>query len=409
MASRSMRQSTRCLYELDCMKRLFVSVFVLVLFVSGAELVSADEEAAAQKLVSVTMKTADETTQTIIGRVLFKAPDSGLLVETREGRLWTVTPDILVATKETDTTFEYRSNEEFGEHLQHELAQAGVASGSVIHSTEHYVICSTAGKPYALWAGQMLERLFKAFRTYWKSRGFEMPEPNSPMPVLILADRAEFAKLAIFDKTPGSAKGNGYFLITANRIVLFDLTNSAGQQAAKTISDIQRRVQKIPGNVGVVVHEATHQIAFNTDLHKRYADNPIWMTEGMAMYFETPDLRSRRGWSTIGRVNSSRLARYLDYIRKRKQGTSLAAIVQNSERFTKAETALDAYAESWAVTHYLIKTKNRNYAQYLAGIAAKPRFRWDSDESHLKEFEQAFGDIDQLDKKVQAFAKRLKR
>ena len=39
MASRSMRQSTRCLYELDCMKRLFVSVFVLVLFVSGAELV----------------------------------------------------------------------------------------------------------------------------------------------------------------------------------------------------------------------------------------------------------------------------------------------------------------------------------------------------------------------------------
>ena len=54
----------------------------------------------------------------------------------------------------------------------------------------------------------------------------------------------------------------------------------------------------LPGVTVTVIHEATHQIAFNCGLHTRYADNPLWLTEGMALYFETPDLRSRSGWRT---------------------------------------------------------------------------------------------------------------
>ena len=131
------------------------------------------------------------------------------------------------------------------------------------------------------------------------------------------------------------------------------------------------------------------------------------MTEGMAMYFETPDLSSRRGWTTIGRVNSARLAQYMDYVKKRKQQTSIAEIVRDNKRFVNAETALDAYAESWAVTHYLIKSKNREYAKYVAEIAAKPRLQWDSAEQHVEEFEKAFGNIDELDKQVQAMARQL--
>jgi hypothetical protein len=390
------------------MNRLLIPGCLAAMMIGTLSACADEPESAQQPLVAVTIKNSDQSTQVVTGRVLKKASD-GLLLESRSGRLWTVTQDILVDSKETTQSFKPMSAEELGQHLQTELKASGVQAEGIIHSTEHYVICSTAGKPYAIWAGQMFERLFKAFRTYWKSRGFEMPEPASPMPVLILSNRTEFAKLAQFDKTPSSAQGNGYYLITANRIVLFDLTNGANQRPAKTVSDIQKRVQKIPGNVGVVVHEATHQIAFNTGLHKRYSDNPIWMTEGMAMYFETPDLRSRRGWSTIGRVNSSRLAQYLDYVKKRKKESSIADIVRDSKLFTSAETALDAYAESWAVTHYLIKKRNRDYSKYVANIASKPRLKWDSPEKHLEEFEQAFGDIDALDKKVQAFARRLAR
>ena len=49
--------------------------------------------------------------------------------------------------------------------------------------------------------------------------------------------------------------------------------------------------------VSTIVHEATHQIAFNCGLHTRLSDCPRWFSEGIAMYFETPDLRSAKGWN----------------------------------------------------------------------------------------------------------------
>jgi len=37
--------------------------------------------------------------------------------------------------------------------------------------------------------------------------------------------------------------------------------------------------------VSTIVHEATHQIAFNCGLHTRLSDCPVWFSEGIAMYF----------------------------------------------------------------------------------------------------------------------------
>ena len=45
--------------------------------------------------------------------------------------------------------------------------------------------------------------------------------------------------------------------------------------------------------MATIVHEATHQIAFNCGMQQRYADIPLWLCEGMAVYFEAPDLASK--------------------------------------------------------------------------------------------------------------------
>ncbi len=62
--------------------------------------------------------------------------------------------------------------------------------------------------------------------------------------------------------------------------------------------------------VATIIHEATHQIAFNSGLQTRFADIPLWVSEGIAVFFETPDLGSAKGWRTIGAVNTTRLARF---------------------------------------------------------------------------------------------------
>ena len=76
-------------------------------------------------------------------------------------------------------------------------------------------------------------------------------------------------------------------------------------------------------SVATIIHEATHQIAFNSGLQTRFADVPLWVSEGMAVFFETPDLQSAKGWRTIGAVNTTRLDRsFVSYL-PRGRPTSL--------------------------------------------------------------------------------------
>ena len=77
------------------------------------------------------------------------------------------------------------------------------------------------------------------------------------------------------------------------------------------MAEIKRRTAASAFNMATIVHEATHQIAFNSGLHVRFADNPLWLTEGMAMYFEGPDPDGGYDWKAIGELNRPRYDRFL--------------------------------------------------------------------------------------------------
>lgn len=360
-------------------------------------------------LIRVRLHDLSDKERTIEGRLLVRRKD-GILVEARSGRLWTIMSDrLLEETPVEEQQFSPLSREELGEHLKQELREAGIDSEFLVHSTDHYVICTDTSPAYAAWCGGLLERLHKAFGVFWNARKMEVREPEFPLPVVILKNKKEFAQLAAFDRTPGSAKGDGYFLVTGNRIVLYDLTATEQQAPAKTVADVFRRVQSVPGSVATVVHEATHQIAFNSGLHTRYADNPVWMTEGMAMYFETPDLKNRRGWQTIGRLNRHRKAQFLDFAAKRRKLDSLESLIGSDGRFRTPESQLDAYSEAWALSYFLIRTKPRQYTSWLQKIAAKSPLDFDSPQERLALFRSEFGeDLSRLDKQMLAFIRRQK-
>jgi len=160
--------------------------------------------------------------------------------------------------------------------------------------------------------------------------------------------------------------------------------------------------------VATIIHEATHQIAFNCGLHTRYADVPQWVSEGLAVFFETPDLRSSQGWRDIGGVSPSRLAQFRRYLTTRP-AESLQSLVQDDKRFRQAGTALDAYAEAWALQHYLITTRLSDYVRYLQKLSEKPVMIYDTPEERLAEFRQAFGDdLSALDADFLRYASALR-
>lgn len=367
-----------------------VATAIILLLCSAV--VPADRPPAA-RLHRVTFTDAKSVTRTIESRVLLEAQDGGLLLEGRDGRLWNVTPKQLQTHETTDEEFRPLAAESLGEQLAREVAELGIKTPAQVVVTKHYVICSTAGRVYAEWCGSLFERLHDAFHAYWNEAGLELHTPEFPLPAVVLKDRAEFAEFATKHDRPDAAQSPGYFSEPTNRIVLFDLTAGPNSTPAKTAGDIRRKLEASPFNVATMIHEATHQIAFNSGLHTRYADNPRWLTEGMAMFFETPDLESRAGWKTIGRTNAPRLRDFREVVRQKPEPVPLLELIRADGSFLQADEAKAAYAKSWALTFYLFKSRREAAVTYLKLVQNKPRLIADPPAERVRQFEAAFGEI----------------
>jgi hypothetical protein len=380
----------------------FIALFrttLLVVVFGVAECALGDE------LVQVTFTDSAKQARQVEGRILVKAVDGGILFEGRDGRLWNVTPDLLTSLEKKGKPFSPLSAEELGQQLQAEFGERF----SIIQ-TKHFVICSSADPRYARWCGTLFERLLTSFRKQWRRKETDLNPPALPFPAIVFSNQQEFAQYATQDagaETAASAKG--YYSIKSNRMVLYDLTAVLKGSRPKTPAEINTRLATSAFNVATIVHEATHQIAFNTGMHTRYADNPLWLTEGMAMYFETPDLKSKTGWKTAGKVNSKRNRRFCEFLANRRDPDSLSTLIQNDKRFTDGNTTSDAYAEAWALSHFLIRKKRKAYLDYLERISSKPRLIWDKPEQRLAEFKAVFGDdLEKLDRNFLRYMKRLR-
>src|SRR3972149_1521792 len=244
------------------------------------------------------------------GRLLVEAQDGGLLLMARDGVLWAIQPQELIKHTSDDAPFEPYTRDEMAKSL---LAQ--LPDNFQVYQTTHYLIFFDTSRAYAQWCGSLFERLYMAFNNYWTHKGFELAEPEFPLVAIVFADRRAYVKYSRSDLGQAAESISGYFNLMTNRMTMYDLTGveSAARPTGRvnTFAQINQILAQPDAmqTVSTIVHEATHQIAFNCGLHTRLSDCPVWFSEGIAVYFETPDLRSAKGWSSIGAVNRFRLER----------------------------------------------------------------------------------------------------
>src|SRR5262249_18485985 len=147
----------------------------------------------------------------------------------------------------------------------------------------------------------------------------------------------------------GAAVNNvvGYYNLDTNRIPMYDLT---GMQAVRkegtargSLHDITELLSTPEAEplVATIVHEAHHQISLHGGRQARLVDNPLWMSEGLAMYFEPPGLSSSRSRSGIG-VTHSGWDRFLSNP-DADRVPPLSKIVADADMFRNPETAVDCY------------------------------------------------------------------
>ena len=345
-----------------------------------------------------------------MGRVLVTAQDGGVLLKDRDGVLWTIEPQHLIARKADAETFTPLSGAELAAALLAELP-----AGFRVYETAHYVICYNTSREYAAWCGGLFERLYRAFVNFWSRRDFPLVEPEFPLPLIIFAGADQYADFAEEELGAAASSIVAYYSLRTNRVIMHDLT---GVEAIRSHQGGRGRKLNIQGLlsqpaaeplVATIVHEATHQIAFNCGLHKRYSDVPLWLCEGLAIYFETPDLKSTRGWHGIGRINQRRLDDYRRGLAGRSPNR-LADLISSDRLFRDTRTGPEAYAQAWAMTYYLLRTREEAYLAYVKMQSEKPRLIWDDEATRLAEFQQHFGvDLAGLDAAVQDYLLRLQR
>ena len=275
-------------------------------------------------------------------------------------------------------------------------------AGFEVLQTHHYLICYNTSRDYAAWCGALFERLYMAFTNFWSRKGMKLHEPEFPLVAIVFNSRESYVEHSQKELGKSAEAIVGYYSLRSNRITMYDLTGLESLRTAGGRRGSSAQINRVLAEpaaeqvVATIVHEATHQIAFNSGMQTRFADIPLWVSEGLAVYFETPDLQSAKGWRTIGAVNEPRLAKFREYLVTRPAG-SLKSLISDDTRIRTARTALDAYAEAWALNYYLIQKHPREYLDYLKKLAAKKQLLWDNPAERLQEFQASFGDLDQLD------------
>jgi hypothetical protein len=284
-----------------------------------------------------------------------------------------------------------------------------------IVTTRHYAVCAVGDQKARAYADSF-EDLFRSFQMYFSIRGFKINEPEFPLVAVIFPDYDAFSRYAAKDGVKVSKSLKGYYLKTSNRIALYEEPQTAtarlprqngpdpGDQEfpppmanADKLGPVDMSFPvDIDGSVwgaieanlrDTMLHEATHQAAFNTGLHTRVGENPKWVVEGLATVFEAPGIRNSGGSAGVAtRINRDRFIWFGDYAQSRRKPKSLEAFLSSDDLF--GSSTLDAYSEAWALSFYLIETRPRNYAEYLRTIAARDPMRAYSAEERVADFKK---------------------
>lgn len=287
----------------------------------------------------------------------------------RDGHLWPLEPNQATIFDKTAARFRPYPPSEFRAALLRELGSAYEVTG-----TSHYMIAHPRGQQ-GRWA-ERFEELYRSFVQYFSVRGFEPTTPAFPLAGIVCANRSEFDRLAAahVGPVPGVV---GYYDPGSNRIALYDM--GSNDKSANW-----RR------NAGVLIHEATHQVAFNTGIHSRYTPPPAWVAEGLATLFEAPGVCDSRYHTQLSdRVNRGRLRQFQQLVAPHHRPETIASIVASDDLF-RSNTA-EAYAEAWALSFCLSETEPRKYAEFLKRTASRPPFRNYTAAERTADFTAVFG------------------
>lgn len=334
---------------------------------------------------------------TLKGTVVGTPSLDTLLLMTADAHYHPIEKQSVLQHTSDSVPFAYDDKDMLSRALQREF-------GSQFHmqTSAHYVICSSAPAAHTNRCTAALERLFKGFFAYWRNRGLPLTHAPNPLVIVLHGNRAIYQQHAQNELGDAVNSVRGYYSQKTNRVNLLTIDVAPGNGISGTNGVLAART------MATVIHEATHQLSYNSGLQTRLAPHPLWFSEGLAVFFEPPNLKTQAGYQPIGEVSPLHLATYRGASRVRKV-MKLEELVSHDRTFRNSATIRLAYAQSWALTYFLIRTRRGEFLTYLKTQGAKQSLSVDTSELRLRDFEEAFGStMRELQREFQRYMQHVK-
>lgn len=255
-------------------------------------------------------------------------------------------------------------------------------------SSEHYLAIGNASDLFRKRALEICEKLAKDYISHFQFKNLGVKPLGHRLAVVTLADAASFTAFSGMEASPAVG---GFYDRDMNWLAILD--NRSLEGANQTVAK--------QANLVSLVHEATHQLTFNTGLLNRDGDVPVALSEGLATYAETWQPSGRI--SRLGHENAGRRQGF-DYARREGQAwIPLSQLLQKDDVFRDGGGGGDsdavlqlAYAEAWLLVYQLLQPSSlARFRAYLRAI----RGRKDTS-SRLDDAKQALGDLDAFDRSL---------
>jgi Protein of unknown function (DUF1570) len=286
-----------------------------------------------------------------------------------------------------------------------ELLHNGPFAEYSVLKTEHYLIFYQSSRAFAQDSGRLLEELYRGLITAFNRNEIEAHESEFPLVAVIFATERDFRA---HKEVPPQVQA--YYEFFTNRIYFYEK------------SDRDRLEPKVAALLKpqTVAHEGSHQVLSNIGVQPRPSSWPLWLIEGLAEYCATT-AKSKKGgieWQKMGVVNALHMAtlRELDdpLANQPNEPAGRAVKVKGHRPATVTESLLlktaltpTDYAQAWALTHYLARTR-KEFVEYLKEMGKLPPFEPRTPEQNLAEFRKFVpDDLAKLDKKVDEHIREL--
>jgi len=318
--------------------------------------------------------------------------------------------------------------------------------GMALHVTNHFLILYDTAEPWARNRAALLEKAHDVFYSTFRRVGFT-PLPLSERLVCVLfADHDDYLAYGLKYDNANLGWAAGYYSSKTNRITFYDERQSpqfeqvkrkmaeltgasdelrraikaaAGERNHALVAEHRRRLELVNnqltwyrnrhealskvGNAAKTVHEAVHQLAFNSNLQSRRVLYPFWLSEGLATNFETDT--PARAFGPLHPNDWRKSA--LRQLEADDRLLPLAELIAMGRPETDDADRLNAmYTQSWALFGYLFRYERDELNAYMTDLLDKAGEVRDG-EALTEEFVEAFGPIDILQRRYDNFLKRL--